>query len=148
MTPFKDWIREKVKQNKLIEGEDYEVFLAAQKNAAGDTKGCRGGNNKKEYILTLDASKMLAMQAKSDIGIAVRRYFVLCEKLLKGMAVYNPPRILSKANQKKVGDWYQDQLKAGAKEQPMHIFKIRFNKLFTSVKSRRLLFAPIWAKIK
>lgn len=43
-------------------------------------KNPKGGRPTKEYILTLDMAKELAMVEKSDIGRKVRKYFIECER--------------------------------------------------------------------
>lgn len=43
----------------------------------------RGGNNKIEYVLTIDAAKEISMMSQSERGKQARLYFIECEKKLK-----------------------------------------------------------------
>lgn len=43
----------------------------------------RGGQNKKEYALTLDMAKEICMIQRSDKGRQARKYFIECEKKLR-----------------------------------------------------------------
>ena len=51
-------------------------------NLGKQTSG-RGGHNRKEYHLTLDTAKELAMVERNEKGRQVRRYFIECEKRLR-----------------------------------------------------------------
>ena len=45
-----------------------------------------------DYILTLDCAKQLAMVERTDIGVLVRRYFIVIEKAFKNRRNWNHNR--------------------------------------------------------
>lgn len=71
-TPFKDWIN-RMFQYGFVENQDYTRVLNFE----------RGGNDAKEYALTLDTAKEISMIQRSDKGQQARRYFIECEKQLQ-----------------------------------------------------------------
>lgn len=79
-TQFKDWSNRRLKG--MTDGKNFCSFLSES----------TGGRKGKEYRLTVDTAKMVAMQEGGEIGEVVREYFVLCEKLLFRMAKRNPVR--------------------------------------------------------
>jgi phage anti-repressor protein len=102
---FTNWIKAQVKRAMLTEGLDFVVLaqkggdsllaqkgensLLAQKGEnsllaqKGEQKTGRGGHNRLEYLLTLDAAKHIAMLAHTERGAVVRRYFIEAEKELQ-----------------------------------------------------------------
>lgn len=80
-TPFKDWSSRKLKH--FVEGEDQRALLSVGKN---------GGKPQRDHLLTVDTAKQVAMMEGSDAGFVVRKYFILCEKLVIRMARRNPMR--------------------------------------------------------
>ena len=50
----------------------------------------RGGNNKTDYILSLDMAKELAMVENNEKGREARRYFIQMEKKATGMIQHQP----------------------------------------------------------
>lgn len=66
---FAGWLQGRAKEYGFEMGTD---FLLSQ---TGKQKG-RGGSNRKEYLLTLDTAKELAMVEKTELGRATRRYFI------------------------------------------------------------------------
>jgi phage anti-repressor protein len=83
---FSNWIRERIDDYGFIENQDY-ILLA--KN--GEERIGRGGHNRKDYHLTLDTAKELAMVERNDKGRQVRRYFIECEKRLHNEAIARKP---------------------------------------------------------
>ena len=70
------------KRNLIVgfnEGSDY-ISLFPQKKKKGS-----GGNNKKDYIVTLDTAKNLAMMSKTPKGKEVRNHFIQIEKIAKNI---------------------------------------------------------------
>lgn len=73
---FATWITERIKEYIFVENQDY--ILISQN---GEIKTGRGGDRRsKEYHLTLDMAKELAMVEKTEIGRQVRKYFIQCER--------------------------------------------------------------------
>lgn len=72
---FAAWINERIQQYQFQEGQDYEVFSDSGKNP-------QGGRPLKNYLLTLDTAKELAMVERTPRGREARRYFIECEKEL------------------------------------------------------------------
>ncbi|EFM8156112.1 phage antirepressor Ant [Escherichia coli] len=72
---FAHWVKERIAEYGFVESQDY--ILICQN---GQTKG-RGGNRRsKDYHLTLDTAKELAMVERNEKGRQIRRYFIECEK--------------------------------------------------------------------
>lgn len=60
------------------EGTDY-----AEVSLAGSGERTRGGQNRRDWALTLDAAKEIAMIQRTERGQQVRRYFIAAEKELR-----------------------------------------------------------------
>jgi phage anti-repressor protein len=73
-TRFDDWFRARVLEFGFVEGEDYS--LKFQENPTA------GGRPRKDYLVTLDMAKELAMVERNEAGRKMRRYFIECEKRL------------------------------------------------------------------
>jgi len=72
---FSHWVTNKVKNNTFFtEGEDWISLDNIIERAS--TRAAAGGNNKKEYALTLDAAKKVAMSEQTAKGNDVRNYFL------------------------------------------------------------------------
>lgn len=80
-TRFNDWIGEALRRSYLTENEDYTIVnIDAYGNVIpeGDTdKFVR----KREYAITVDASKHLALMCANRKGKEVRDYFIQAEKM-------------------------------------------------------------------
>lgn len=114
---FSDWIKSQVERARLTQGRDFEVFGNIPGNPADSLlakngelypqegeypsdsllpqkgeQSRRGGHNRKDYFLTLDAAKHIAMMAGTDKGFEVRDYFLECERRAKDpMYLLNSP---------------------------------------------------------
>lgn len=75
---FSSWIRERIADYGFIENEDFVLLTKI-----GEQRTGRGGHNRKDYHLTLDTAKELAMVERNDKGRQIRRYFIECEKQLR-----------------------------------------------------------------
>ena len=73
--PFTQWIEPKIKDAMLVEGRDYLVFNQQVKNP-----NPTGGRPTKEYIITLDTAKHIAMMSKTAKAYELRDYFIQVEK--------------------------------------------------------------------
>lgn len=79
---FADWIKERIEAYGFVEGHDFvvlqEVFPEIGKNP-------KGGRPAKEYYITLDMAKELAMVERNERGRQARKYFIECERRLRQM---------------------------------------------------------------
>jgi len=75
---FAHWIKAKVLENPFFqENQDYALL----DNPIKQTRNTRrGGHNKKDYALTWDTAKKVAMAEQTSRGEDVRNYFLDCEK--------------------------------------------------------------------
>ncbi len=73
---FSTWIKNQIVRARLLEGQDF--IKVTEK---GERKsGVRGASIKKEYYLTLDAAKHIAMVSRAQKGFEIRQYFIEFEK--------------------------------------------------------------------
>ncbi len=82
-TRFDDWIRRRIKEYDFAEGVDYAIFLKNEENP-------KGGRPAKEYYITLDMAKELAMVERNERGRQARKYFIECERRLKQLQAQPP----------------------------------------------------------
>ena len=75
---FASWITERIREYGFTENQDYVLLPNSGKQTSG-----RGGHNRKDYHLTLDTAKELAMVERNEKGRQIRRYFIECEKRLR-----------------------------------------------------------------
>lgn len=90
---FSSWIKDRIERYGFIENQDYCLLTEI-----GEQKG-RGGHNKIEYILTVDAAKELSMVEGNDKGKQARRYFIEAEKAFRQVLSQRPaiPQTFSEA---------------------------------------------------
>lgn len=81
---FMHWIRRRIEQYDLIPDQDYSTIVTNDDNLT---------NAVKDYMLTLDTAKELAMVENNETGRKVRRYFIEMEKLVKGRPEIIPNNI-------------------------------------------------------
>ena len=74
---FSNWINNRIKQYGFAENTDYLLNKIIVQVPSGK-------KYKNEYFLTLDMAKELSMVENNDKGKEARRYFIECEKRLKG----------------------------------------------------------------
>lgn len=75
---FAAWITSRIEEYGFAENQDYLLLSKTGKQTSG-----RGGHNRKDYHLTLDTAKELAMVERNEQGRQVRRYFIECERQLR-----------------------------------------------------------------
>ena len=71
---FAHWIQDRIKHFEFVENQDFIILAEIGKNSEGR------GQPKKDYHLTLDMAKELAMIERSPRGKEARQYFIACEK--------------------------------------------------------------------
>lgn len=76
---FSTWINERFSEYGFTENLDYILF--------SPIPGKTVGRRRKDYHLTLDTAKELAMVERNDKGRQIRRYFIDCEKQLRNGVV-------------------------------------------------------------
>ncbi|MBA7739040.1 antA/AntB antirepressor family protein [Escherichia marmotae] len=76
---FAAWITSRIAEYGFTENQDYILLSKTGKQSLGG----RGGHNRKDYHLTLDTAKELAMVERNEKGRQIRRYFIECEKKLR-----------------------------------------------------------------
>ena len=76
------WYDKNILSNEFaMQSVDYQVF---------DTmSNTQGGRPSKDFEITIDFAKRLAMMVRSERGEEVRRYFIECEKKLKSITIPN-----------------------------------------------------------
>jgi phage anti-repressor protein len=75
---FAAWIHERIEQYGFVENTDFAVFSDSGNNP-------KGGRPAKEYAITIDMAKELAMVERNEKGKEARQYFIECEKRLKAV---------------------------------------------------------------
>ena len=73
---FTHWVKARLEQAYAVENEDYISFDKIIKRETGATKA-------REYALSLDLAKNIAMLERNEKGNQVRKYFIACEKELR-----------------------------------------------------------------
>lgn len=92
---FNRWFSRQVSNLLLVDGVDYESYTIYDHLV-------EKGRPRQDYIVTVSTAKELCLSTKGEVGKAYRQYFIAAEKLLRKLDSYNPPRLLSKDNQKKL----------------------------------------------
>ncbi|MCC9595891.1 MULTISPECIES: antA/AntB antirepressor family protein [unclassified Rubrivivax] len=77
---FSTWVKDRIAQYGFAEGQDYVVVDSPN---LGNQTGRGGDRRSRDYHLTLDMAKELAMVERNAKGREARRYFIECEKRLK-----------------------------------------------------------------
>ncbi len=89
---FTNWIKGRIEEYGFTNGADYVLFdspiLANQstniEQPATDWVTKRGGDRRsKDYRLTINMAKELAMVERTEQGRAIRKYFIQCEEALQ-----------------------------------------------------------------
>ena len=77
---FANWIKNRIEKYDLIENVDFVCLI----NLSSKHQS-RGGHNKIEYALSVDAAKELSMVEGNEKGKQARRYFIEVEKRAKAL---------------------------------------------------------------
>lgn len=83
---FAAWIGERIHQYGFEENRDFVVFSESGNNPLG-------GRPAKEYAITIDMAKELAMVERNERGKRARQYFLECERIAKEKS--DPLRMLN-----------------------------------------------------
>lgn len=73
---FSTWIKDRIEQYGFLENQD---FVSFPQNGGKPT----GGRPTKDYAITLDMAKELAMVERNEKGKQARQYFIDCERRAK-----------------------------------------------------------------
>ncbi|HBD0359178.1 TPA: antA/AntB antirepressor family protein [Escherichia coli] len=73
---FASWIVERISEYGFVENQDFMIISQVREKIGR-------GRHAKDYHLTLDTAKELAMVERNEKGRQVRRYFIECEKRLR-----------------------------------------------------------------
>jgi phage anti-repressor protein/phage antirepressor YoqD-like protein len=80
---FAAWIQDRIAEYKFVEGRDFVVLSESGNNP-------QGGRPSKEYAITLEMAKELAMVERTDKGREARQYFIECERRLVETPKFDP----------------------------------------------------------
>jgi phage anti-repressor protein len=80
---FSNWIKDRIEQYDFLENQDFVCSPVLATNG-------KGGHNRKDYHITLDMAKELAMVERNEKGKQARQYFIECEKRLKSTPIQVP----------------------------------------------------------
>jgi anti-repressor protein len=73
---FANWFKQRVEQYGFAESVDFVCLIDLSSEG-------RGGQNRKDYAITLDMAKELAMVERNERGKQARQYFIECERRAK-----------------------------------------------------------------
>jgi len=77
---FADWIKVQIDRALLIEGRDFLPQNLLPQKGEQDFANQHGGQNRVDYYLTTEAAKHVAMMSGTAKGVAVREFFLECER--------------------------------------------------------------------
>ena len=97
---FANWIKNRIESYGFQEGSDYCSFDKIIKRPTGAT-------TRKEYLLTMDTAKEIAMVENNEKGRMVRRYFIEAEKRYRELKII---RARSKAERRLFTDILKEVL--------------------------------------
>ncbi|EJU8481405.1 antA/AntB antirepressor family protein [Escherichia coli] len=83
---FASWIVERIAEYGFVENQDFMIISQVREKIGR-------GRPAKDYHLTLDTAKELAMVERNEKGRQIRRYFIECEKKLRQSLLPAPMNI-------------------------------------------------------
>lgn len=84
---YTTWIKDRIEQFGFVENKDFVTF----------SENSEKGRPRKEYIVSIDMAKELAMVERNAKGKEARLYFIDCEKKLKQAQALQLPQSLPEA---------------------------------------------------
>ncbi|WP_245176462.1 antA/AntB antirepressor family protein [Gallibacterium genomosp. 2] len=84
---YGDWIKDRITDYGFVQDEDY-IIVTQRTN----------GRPRKEYHITLDMGKELAMVERNEKGRMVRKYFIECERRAKELTKQQQPLPLAEVD--------------------------------------------------
>ena len=97
---YSTWIKGRIKKYNFKENEDYIVVNLIPQN--GGIKKQGGDRKSKDYIVTMDMAKELALLENNPQGDLARQYFILMEKVVKRVLDWEATRSPEKIGYKKM----------------------------------------------
>ena len=82
---FSNWVKARIEEVGAVEGEEF-IVLDGSPNLASKW----GGSNRRDYWLSLDLAKEVAMLERNEIGKAIRRYFIQFEREARAQTLALP----------------------------------------------------------
>lgn len=92
-TRFNDWISTRIKEYDFTNNQDFVCFTE-------NSVKPNGGRPSQEYYITLDMAKELSMVERNERGRQARKYFIECEKKLKGQTSSQPVQPIGETEDK------------------------------------------------
>jgi len=89
---FSDWIKAKVINNLFFEENIDYILLPQSVEQTG-----RGGHNRKDFALTIDTAKKVAMAEQTVKGNEARDYFLECERKTQTQPAFDIPKTYAAA---------------------------------------------------
>ncbi|EPS7374022.1 antA/AntB antirepressor family protein [Escherichia coli] len=83
---FASWIVERIAEYGFVENQDFMIISQVREKIGR-------GRPAKDYHLTLDTAKELAMVERNEKGRQIRRYFIECEKKFRQSLLPTPMNI-------------------------------------------------------
>jgi phage anti-repressor protein len=125
---FANWIKLRIDKYEFTENVDFSVALV-------NAKAKSGGQNKKDYLISLDMAKELSMVENNAKGREARRYFIAMErKALEGAGQSVP-----------VGRVSVETLEPSEQQTLMEIVKAKVAHLPTGEQGKPI--AEIWSRV-
>lgn len=92
-TPFHKWIARRIEEYTFTEGTDFWTKMSES----------NGGRPAKEYHISLDMAKELAMVERNEKGKLARKYFIEVEKRFMNSLLHNPMKLAKPIELNRVG---------------------------------------------
>lgn len=92
-TRFNDWIKNRINEYEFKENVDFVGFT--ENLVKPQNQENKGGRPTKEYFVTLNMAKELAMVERTDKGREARQYFIACEQKLLTLQATKPQSTVS-----------------------------------------------------